>query len=333
MFEVSLKERLTFLCIDPQDEEAIRRSWALIEGNLDAIMRDFYAHIAVFERVASLAGGQERRLAQAQKAHWTRLFSLRFDDDYVQSARRIGRAHVLIGLEPNWYIGGYAFIMTRLVEIIGQKQRLSGIKIARMIAAINKIVMLDMDMALSTYHDTMIEEAKERRESIQAAVREFDGVVELATNSLAEASQRLEGTAGGLMDVAGETNSRVAAMESSAAETTDGVQSSAAATEEMTASIAEIGRQATKSRDVARSAVDGARRSDQSIRSPADAAETIGSVISLISEFAEQTNLLALNATIEAARAGEAGRGFAVVATEVKELAGQTTRAMKEISE
>jgi methyl-accepting chemotaxis protein len=110
------------------------------------------------------------------------------------------------------------------------------------------------------------------------------------------------------------------------------IQSVASATEELSASVGEIGRRVHESNKIAEAAVVQAQQTDERIGKLSRAAQQIGDVVKLITAIAEQTNLLALNATIEAARAGDAGRGFAVVASEVKSLASQTAKATDEIS-
>jgi methyl-accepting chemotaxis protein len=126
----------------------------------------------------------------------------------------------------------------------------------------------------------------------------------------------------------------------------------AAASEEMLASVNEVGRAAeivsndaqNVKRELSNSvgSVGEALTSMESISSAFDgltekvqildkASEQIASILKTIETIASQTNLLALNATIEAARAGEAGKGFAVVAGEVKTLAKQTATATDDI--
>ena len=111
------------------------------------------------------------------------------------------------------------------------------------------------------------------------------------------------------------------------------MESVAAGSEELNASVREISEAMTKSRETAMSAVEQVASADAQAQRLTEAAQAMSGIIEMINSITGQINLLALNATIESARAGEAGRGFAVVASEVKSLANQARQATDKIGQ
>ena len=172
-----------------------------------------------------------------------------------------------------------------------------------------------------------------RQQAIESYVGEFESLVRRTLDQLGDASGQMCATSTGLTSISRQTNARVEVAEKSSGEASMSVETVAAASEQLSASINDISQQAAHAAGIASRAVNEARQTDGTVQGLAKSAGRIGEVVSLINTIATQTNLLALNATIEAARAGDAGRGFAVVASEVKSLASQTAKATEEISE
>jgi len=172
-----------------------------------------------------------------------------------------------------------------------------------------------------------------RAKHVEATIERFRSSVDEVVKALADNSASMRGVAQSISGTASDAASEANAAAGASQQASNNVQAVAGAAEELSAALAETGRQVTQAADVVRDADAKTARSVAEIDSLAGMSDRIGAVLSLIQAIAEQTNLLALNATIEAARAGDAGRGFAVVAQEVKSLAGQTAKATSEIAQ
>jgi methyl-accepting chemotaxis protein len=331
-FETDRQRRIESLKIDDRKRAILREVTPLIERDIDQIIAKSYAHMLSYPDAAqAYRGVKVEDVIKTQHMHWVNeLFPATFSEEQVQGGVTLFKKRQAMGLNLRWYYVFYAELLRGFMASALPHYRKKPEKIFDVIDALSTVLLFDLELASAAFMDGSEEEAAT---FIRQSAQDLQSKVGILAQAVSSSASDLRNASQSMAAAANSTLAEAATASEASRESEANIQAASAATEELTASIQEIGRQAEQSSQIVAEAVSEAERANAMIHGLAESAGKIGEVVKLINDIASQTNLLALNATIEAARAGEAGKGFAVVAGEVKNLANQTARATKEISD
>jgi methyl-accepting chemotaxis protein len=233
-----LQDRLDFVGLDTQQRSSLAAVQPVIRSAIGAALDVFYRkaskhpHTAkFFSNAAHIAHAKDR-----QEKHWEIIASGKYQEDYVDGVTTVGRVHARIGLEPRWYIGGYAIILDGVIRaVVGHELKgfLHGNKAKKVsddLTAVVKAALVDMDYAISVYLDALAEErirleeqrAKEKQEQDQALAALETVLVRLAEGDLT--SELQEALAPHFNGLKQNFNSSIAALDTAMREVSQSVE-------------------------------------------------------------------------------------------------------------
>jgi len=173
-----LTERLNFMQITPQVQSRLRGLKTVVMGVMPAALDAFAGRAEGAPETAKFFTSKEalRQAVGKQHKHWEMITDGLLDEHYADAVTHVGEVHAKLGLEPRWYIGGYAIMLEKMLDAViaarWPKPRFwrkaeNATQATSDAATLIKAAFLDMDMVISVY----IEAGERRRHEAEAKVK------------------------------------------------------------------------------------------------------------------------------------------------------------------
>lgn len=146
--------RLRFLRYCPKDKNNLRRLQEVIDGEVDAIIDEFYAHLVKFEELGEYLT-DETLLERLKKAQRDYLLSLGLETDrasYFKDRLHIGTAHERVGLKQECYVGAYATLFELISRRVLETCKESPGETTTLLNTLQKVFSLDSMIVTEAYH-------------------------------------------------------------------------------------------------------------------------------------------------------------------------------------
>lgn len=194
--EREIEKRKELLGFTEQDAAVLKANKDLFAKYLDGIVKNFYDKQIEVTEIALLIGDAEtlRRLQNAMRGYIMELFEGYYDAEYVNKRLRIGLVHMRIGVPPKLYISAIYLLQKILKDAV--KMHYFGKKeddeASELHAAINKIMMFDIQFVFDTYIHSLVSEVNTAKEEMEIYASSLEKIVEERTQQLHDLSRRDE---------------------------------------------------------------------------------------------------------------------------------------------